>query len=525
LGAWEDTRAAVGYAYQRVTSWLHGHGDALLSMMGGETFAQPWPPVTERPRLIRYQRHRLIYESDHEQVYIDGLDDDHRTYTYDDDRPYLIDNISGEITELLVSRLFGEDLQIAGPGDDDSDAWLEHLTEASGLGALWPRLARGVSYRGDGWLKPIYDADAEDVLLTTVPAQYTYVETRSDDDSAIERVMIAYIRWHERKPYLYQEIHTAGLIEHRLYKLHGDLQRDYGYTPARDQVDLATIPDLADLPDEQPTGVDEILMVHIGMGGTDESGIWGTSDYADIDSLQGELNNRHTQRGEILDKHADPPVHGSPDMVDADGEISIAGKFFIVPPGESPPGYVTWDGHLGPSENQIQDLRLSMMRNAGVSPESLMDSEGGAESGRALKLRQARTSSSVKARQRIFGPAIAQAISLASKLANSTEVGTVWEGATIPTLEPSQIALEWGDGLPNDTMQEIEEVGLEVGLSILSRQTAIEQRHPEWNAERVEMEIERIAGDRGSVPGMSEFGGRLGLGDELEDVEDEGGTA
>lgn len=523
MSTWEDTRAAVAWAYDRMTSWLHGQGDAIMSMISRDTFTQPWPPISERPRLSRYLRYRLIYESAHETVYIDGLDDGHKRYRYDDDRPYLIDNLCGEITDLLVSRLFGEELHITGPAnDEDAAAWLDHLAEISDLSALWPRLARGISYRGDGWLKPIYDAEAEDVLLTTVPPTYTFVETRSDDDGAIERVMIAYIRWAEQRPYLYQEIHSRGLIEHKLYKLHGDLQRDYGYTPSRDQVELATVPDLANLPDEQETGVDEILMVHIGTTGSDESGIWGTSDYRDIDSLQGELNNRHTQRGEILDKHADPPVTGSADMLNEDGEVDIAGKFFPMLPGEAPPAYVTWDGHLGPSENEITDLRLAMMRNAGISPESLMDSEGGAESGRALKLRQARTSSAVKERQREYGPKIARAISLASKLANSEMVGPVWDGAAIPILEPTDLNLAWGDGLPNDTMQEIEETGMEISFGIMSRQTAIEQRHPDWNDERVQEELDRIAADRGGgVPGLGEIGRLgLGLGDELEDVEE-----
>lgn len=521
MGTWADTTAAVRYAYDRVSSWLHGAGDTLVTMMGGETFSQPWPPPSERPRINRYTRYRAIYEADHEAVYVRGLGEG-ATYRYDESRPYLVDNLSGEITDLLTSRLVGEELHISGPAeDDDAAAWLQHLAEVSNFSALWPRLSRSVSYRGDGWLKPVYDEEIGDVLLTSVPAQYTFVETASDDETEIEQVMIAYLRWGDKRPYLFQEIHRPGEIEYRLYKIYGDLRRDYGYTPHRDRVALDTLPDLADLPDEQDTGVDELLMVHIGLGGTDDTGIWGTSDYREIDTLQGELNNRHTQRGEILDKHADPPVHGSPEMVNQDGEIDIAGKFFIVKPGEHPPGYVTWDGHLGPSENQIHDLRLAMMRNAGVSPESLMDSESGAESGRALKLRQGRTSSAVKARQRVFGPAIQHAISLASRLANSPTVDGVWDGATIPVLEPSEINLGWGDGLPDDTREEIEEAGMELSFGLISRRTAIEQRHPDWNAERVDTEMERIAAERGDVPAPGAGRWRLGLQDEVEEVEED----
>lgn len=501
----------------RVGSWLHGRGDALLTMLSGKTFSTPWPPPADRPRLARYRRHQLIYEGEHEQVYVgEGLGDEHGTYRYDEHRPYLIDNLSGQITKLFGDRLFGEGLRLKGPAENaEADSWLIHLAEASRFGALWPRLARAVSYRGDGWLKPIYDADMQDVIVVSVAPSITFVDTRSDDGSEIEQVTIAYVRWGEAKPYLFQEIHTRGEIAYRLYELYGNLGGEYGYTPDRDRVDLATLEDLAELPDEQETGIDELLMVHIGMGGSDDSGPWGVSDYVDIDSMQGELNNRWTQRGEVLDKHADPPVFGSPELLDEDGEVDIAGKFFPVPPGESPPGYVTWDGHLGPSENEISDLRLSMMRNAGASPESLMDSGGGAESGRALKLRQGRTGSSVRDRQQVYGPAIQKACSLASRLANSPVVGDMRYEGTIPELAPSEINLGWGDGLPDDTMQEIEEAGAEIQFGILSPETAIEQRHPDWDEERVQEELSRIAANRpGAVPAPG-----LNLGSEIKQIE------
>ncbi|MFW6156805.1 MAG: phage portal protein [Armatimonadota bacterium] len=518
MSSWRD---GVNWVVERIRDSMPWVWSMASQAIGKERFSTQWPPPGDKERLARYSTFRRLYEGDHETVYVtDGR------YSYDQERDYVTVNVCGEITDLLVDRLFGETLQISGPADDDDAAeWLAHLHAANDFANLWVDLGTGTSYRGDGALEIYYDGEQQDVRMRAISPSIVFVETVNDDTDRIARIIIGYIRWNDAKAYLYQEIHEPGLISYRLYELHGDLRGNYGYTPERDRQPLDTIEDLADLPDEEETGIDEMLIVPIGLGGHDESGIWGRSDYADVMNLQGELNNRATQSAEVLDKHGDPWMYGPDLFLDEEQRLDPQHRYLSVDNQEQVPGYLTWDGELGPAETEIQRIINHMLFTAGLSPESFgMDDGGGAESGRALKLRQHRTASAVRMRHRVYGTAIRRGISVASKLANSTAVGPVWDGRVPPVLEPQDIALGWQDGLPDDETQQIEQAGMEVSYQILSRRTAIEQRHPDWDEDRVQEELDRIAEDRGTVPAPGGTG-RLGLNSGLENVEEEGGTA
>lgn len=509
MSSWRD---GVQWVVDRIRDSAPWVWSMASQALGKESFTAPWPPPGDAERLRRYQTYRRLYESEHETVYVQN-----GRYSYDNEREYVTVNVCGEITDLLVDRLFGERLGIAGPeGDDLAGEWLEHLQATCDLPNLLVDLGTGTSYRGDGALKIRYDAEAGDVRMGPISPGITFVETADDDTDEIERVIIGYIRWKDAKAYLFQEIHETGWISYRLYELHGDLRGNFGYTPERDAAKLDLFEDLAHLPDDQPTGVDEPLVVPIALGGHDESGVWGRSDYADVISLQGELNNRATQTGEVLDKHGDPWMYGPDLWLDNQQRLDPSRRYLSVSNNEQVPGYLTWDGELGPAETEIQRLVRHMIFVAGLSPESFQQEDGGgAESGRALKLRQHRTASAVRMRQRVYGTAIPRAISIASKLANSSEVGEVWDGRTPPVLEPDDISLSWQDGLPDDDIQRIEQAGMAASMGIMSRRRAVQVAQPELTEDQLEEELAAIAAERGGPPAPEQ---RIGLGDGIESV-------
>ncbi len=339
-------------------------------------------------------------------------------------------------------------------------------------------------------------------MITAVPPSYLFLTPDPDDTDTITEAMIGYLRWDGRQPYLFQEIHTPGLIDWRLYELRSaGASGTYSYDPESDRVELETLEALTGWPDTEKTGVDEILIVPISLGGDDEGTIYGRSDYADIIGLQGELNNRATQEAEILDKHADPFMSGPPSMLDEQGVIDNRNRYISVGPGDEPPSYLVWDGQLLAVNQQIVRIMQHIVLTAGLSPESFqMDQQGGAESGRALRMRQHRTADAVEMRQIIYGQALRRAISIASKLGG-------------PALEPQEINVEWADGLPADPVEEIEGISIEVQSGLLSKRTAIQSLHPQWSEERVEQELGQIQSDRGASAT------RIGLGAGIEAVE------
>ena len=518
----------------RVKSGVAGAAQRVVnawSAPGGER--RRWPPPEDEQRLADYQTYRNLHRGEHETVYVtDG------GYSYDDERPYVTVNMAGEITDLMVDRLFGNMPKITagkgqrakGKGDNGGQGakgkgqggtangngngegaehevdpvadWIDGLITRSNLHSLLIRLATGTSYRGDGALKVRGDK-RRGTTITAISPSYLFLTTDPDDTDTITEATIGYLRWREKQAYLFQEIHTPGLIEWALYELRSaGASGTYSYHPEDDRVELNTLDELAGWPDAQATGIDEILIVPIALGGDDEGGIYGRSDYADIIGLQGELNNRVTQEAEILDKHADPFMYGPPSLLNEKGVIDNRNRYVNVNPGEPEPGYLVWDGQLLAVNQQIVRLIQHIVLTAGLSPESFqMDQQGGAESGRALRMRQHRTADAVEMRQIVYGEALARAMSIASKLDRGA-----------PALEPQEINIEWADGLPTDPVEEIEGTSIEVQSQLLSRRTAIQSLHPQWSEERVEEELEEIQGERGASAT------RIGLGAGIEPV-------
>lgn len=510
-----------------------------------------WPPPGDLPRLRAYDRNRLLHDGDHKTVYVTG-----GKYRYDTDREYVAVNICGEITDLIVDRLFGETVQLRatspaalgdgepnegasgeggfadgstgetpvpriedgqGSGGDGAQAWIDHLAEVSQLDTMLVELGRGVSYRGDGAIKVRYDADREDVLLSSVSSALLFTETAPGDVTTITAITIAYTVPHPQQPkttLLFQERHTRGRIVYSLHIVQKSRSGGgYRYRPDADRVPLETLPELADLAarlDEdggQDTGVDELLIIPIAMGGSDESGVWGRSDYADIDDMQGELNNRVTQIAGIQDKHSDPWMYGPPMFLTEDQKLDPRYKYFSVDRQEQAPGYITWEAQLQHAETAIARLKADMLFTAGLSPESFGLGEGAAESGRALKLRQHRTASAVRMRQRVYDRALRQAASVASKLANSDAIdGQVWDGRPIPELEPGEIAIGWNDGLPNDETEAIERAGTALTMGVMSLARAVRTAQPDLSDAEVAAEIEAIRAQKESARPRLAFG-------------------
>lgn len=516
----------------RVQTGVATAGERLVNAWSGrDDGLQRWPPPEDVDRLRRYDTYRNVYHGEHETVYVrEG------GYSYDDERPYVTVNMAGEITDLMVDRLFGNMPKITGPAlrapapattgfgrqapspeeeeaatesasQDPVAEWIDGLISRSNLHSLLIRLGTGTSYRGDGALKVRQD-EKRGLTITAVSPSCLFLKTDPDDTEIISQATIGYLKWREKQAYLFQEIHIPGLIEWALYELRtGGASRTYSYNPEHDRVPLNTLDELAGWPDLRRTGVDEILIVPICLGGDDEGSTYGRSDYADIIGLQGELNNRVTQEAEILDKHADPWLSGPPSMLDEEGVIDNRNRYISIGPGDERPGYLVWDGQLVAVNQQIVRLINHIILTAGLSPESFqVDTAGGAESGRALRMRQHRTADAVGLRQIVYGEALRRVISIGSKLG----------GAAGAALEPQDINIEWPDGLPADPLEEIERTSLEVQARLLSRRTAIENLHPDWTEERIDEELAQIDGEKQSGER------RIGLGAGIQALD---GTA
>ena len=471
-------------------------------------------------------------------------------YRRPDEGPYLTTNILGAVSRLTAHRLFGEapqprakgvsgfgswvsgnDYAEAGAGTRNSEpeirnpkqALLDFLCGSNAWQQLCYQGALGGSYRGDTVFKVRYDAAQDAVVMEEVPPTCFFPEFAEDQQEEIVAVSVATAvsgsgfrvssttapdcpRPETRNPgletavtWLLEERHTPGLIENRLWKLVAvPGEPRYLRQPAA----LTALEATAELEPLVETGLDVIPFVHIPNRKIAESGTWGQSDYVDLQSLQEALNRRKTQTGNILDKHADPLLAIDESFLDENRRLDMD-RIRAIPlvQDEPPPQYITWDGKLSDSRAEADDLVQKILLVAGISPESFGLGQGSAaESGRAIALRQVMTTSTVAGKRLHWEPGLRKLLSIATKmyvahvrrLPSPPSPLPLGEGLGVRALEPEEIAIEFGDGLPRDFGDAIrDEVALQ-GANLASKEASLTRLFPGWSPADVEAEIRRI---------------------------------
>lgn len=442
----------------------------MASVTGSKGHA--WPPEEHQPRLRMYLRNLAVYEGEHEQVFTRHP----FRFSYDRTRDYVSANMCGALTDLLASRSCGGGVTVSVTQDAPATAaWVQKTFAASGLEALVSQAAIDASVFGDAVLSARFDAGEGAVVVYPVNAADYYPETDPlDATRQIAATVATIIHAAENRAYLLMERNELrpdgyGWITNKLYRLtvsHLGSAATYSYDPEDDAVPLDSIEQTADLPEEQSTGITRLLSVRISnkrRSGQD----FGRSDYVGLLGLQGELNNRLTQRAEVLDKHVDPLMYG-PDISDERGRIALKeDKYIITDPGSdgAPVGMLVWDAQLAAVEAALAEIRELFAATAGVELSTLVPPTGGGPtSGRALRLSQTRTQATVTPKQMDIERAIAELAVVCVDLAIAQ--GVKPDDGSLVKLTPQDVSVSLGDGLPQDTAGEIEEQSamLEVGV-------------------------------------------------------------
>ncbi len=486
-----------------------------------------WPPTTaDVERLAKYEDHLKLFLGRHQEVF--------DPYRRPDDGPYVTTNILGSISRLSVHRLFGDlakarvkgrfefgdsSSELASPGPTPASRavkpgtlhrqqqLLDFLCQSNAWQQLCYQGALGGSYRGDTVFKVRYDAGRDAVVIEEVAPSLFFPHLAADQQEEVVGVSLAWIidpspsqqsgadtstdgtlrvRW------LREEYHTPGRIENRLWKL-VSIPGESRYL--RRPAELSALETTSDLPEVVDTRLDLIPIVHIPNRKVAETGIWGQSDYADLLSIQEALNRRKTQTGSILDKHADPLLAIDESFLDENGRLPMD-RIRAIPlvQDEPPPQYVTWDGKLSDSRAEADDLVHKILLVAGISPESFGFGTGsGPESGRAIRLRQMLTTSTVAGKRLLWGPGLQKLLSIATKMF-VTHVRNKRRHALarVTPLDPDQIGIEFGEGLPRDAAAVIQDETALQKAGLASKQASLRRLFPGWSEADIEAEMERL---------------------------------
>jgi hypothetical protein len=497
-----------------------------------------WPPTAaDEQRLEDYATYLKLFLGRHAEVF--------DPYRRPDQGPYVTTNVLGAISRLTAHRLFGEAPKARVRAGSESAVHTAQLTAAAENGDLsarelrslvrqqelldflcqsnaWQQLcyagALGGSYRGDSVFKVRYDARQDAVLIEDVSPSLLFPHVDVEAPDTVRAESLAWtitsvsgpgsqvssfaasrepetrdMRHETGVAWLREEYHEPGLIENRLWKLVAVPGEDRYY---RRRVDLSALEETAELPEVVETGLDVIPIVHIPNRRVAETGIWGQSDYTDLVSLQEALNRRRTQTSSILDKHADPLLAIDESFLDEQGRLPMD-RIRAIPlvQDEPPPQYVTWDGKLSDSRAEADELTQMILLVAGISPESFGFGQGGGpESGFAIRLRQMLTTSTVAGKRLQWEPGLRKLLSVATGMFVTHVQDKSRHGLSgVGALEPEQIGIEFGDGLPPDLSASIQdEVSLQ-GAGLASKEASLRRLFPDWSEAEIEAEVERLA--------------------------------
>jgi len=415
-----------------------------------------FPPVEDEIRIQNYIKYRELFRGNHGDVFADVQ----KRLEGKSVITYIAANFCGIIAKLSGDLLFGEPIKITGENQKKIDEIVEMNKLNSNL--LFDSISN--AYKGDSFWKIRYN---ERIIIEPVRPEIVFVDL--DEDNILEPIKysIAWIKHYNDNDYVRVEEHEKGLIRNKLFSLKkGKL---------KEQIDIHFF--YPELEEEQKTGIDDFLIVHIPNFRTNDS-FWGISDYYDIEPVQDEINNRLSRISMILDKHSDPTLIVPTGTLDENGELRKGdAEVFEIGQGDLAPQYLTWNGNIDSAFKEIDLLIDTLHMMAEISPSLTgLDRSGIPESGRALKYRLLRTLAKIGRKRIFYDEGIKKIINLALQM----------EG-----VEPFPISIKWSDGIPDDYSEKIIDEANRISSGTTSVVSAI-KRIDNCDDEMANSEYEKI---------------------------------
>ena len=438
----------------------------------------PWPPISERDRLKKYEENKKLFKGEHNKVYADWV-----RLLREDKKATLeiILNWHKRISVLWADLLIGEPPKITVGKDSSAEqVEIDNIVENNELLNTVYQIVIDISRFGTGIFN-IYN-DGSNGIIDITPPSIWYPVVSPDNIKKISYHVLAWTvsvkQGNSTTAYLKVQIHEKGKYTLRQYML-------------RDGTILKEIEE----PKSIQTGLSDFAIIPIHNIVTSDT-VFGADDYSDLDSILQEMEIRIAQISRILDKHSDPNMYGDEATLDENpetGEVTFlgGGKFFPVSENGEKPGYLVWDAQLDANWKELEFLLSQLYILSETSAAAFGELKAGmAESGSALKrLMLAPLAKTQRIRLRV-DPALKKAIKLCSQIGNGKN------------LSKESINISWQDGLPRDDREEAEIMAIRTGANggarTISVHTAIKRLDNKLDTEVIE-EMDRIKEDEMSA--------------------------
>lgn len=427
-------------------------------------------PPTDGDRLDTYDKVDSLLSGDHLDVFRDGF----ARLMRDD----------GTIVEINLPwprklRLLFSDLLCGEPGtitasDESQQRYLDSLVRNLDLWRNIYECSGDTVIYGDGLFK-LKKRNGMASLMTQPPS-YWFPVVAEDDVREVLGHMLAWkvnLGTADTPKWVgFAEIHEPGYIS--------TMRFEFDYSGER-------ISRVTDQSRRIPTGVSGFLIFHAPNWRTSRE-LFGHSILDDADSLLSEIEVRLSQMSRVLDKHSDPGMYGPEAGLEQDqnGEWHVkGGQFYAVGEGETPPGYVTWDGQLFPNLEFLKFLREEWYTATDTSPALFGKMEQGmAESGSALKRLLISPLAAVNRLRLTYDSVVRDVLRTAAEL----------EGVML-----SDVTIGWKDGLPEDPMEAAQVEQTRASAGNTSTRSSVERLDGLRGIE-LERELERIESEKQAPP-------------------------
>jgi SPP1 family phage portal protein len=453
-----------------------------------------FPLTDHEDRIRKYIRNEKLAKGDHADVFKENAKKNDF---------YISSNFAGLITRKSSDFLFGEVPVISSGKDSNSkeQITLDRITATNQMNRLNYQQALTSAVMGDAFYKIRFgqeyggafpkEFDPKRVLVEAVDPKKVYPQTSPFDRSKI-------VAYHVAEPIqedgssddwtLYVESHYAGKIVYRQFELTVFRTDRFG------NVELFKIGD--ELPEgyeEQNTGVPVPLVVHIANynDGLD----WkGQDDISEHLSLFDEINNRMSQIGSILDKHADPALAVPTGLLQDDGEgnvsfqVALNKVFEVMGKEDIIPQYITNNNPQLEQAYRELEMLLEFLLSATEIPAvaiGLKDSGTSGNSGLSIKWRMNSLLAKINRKRQFFEDGLKRVYMIAQMLEQYADPSIGKHEVVVPQIK-------FNDGLPQDDTEIANRMSIRTnGSQTLSRKTALMVMDG-LTEEQADAEIKRI---------------------------------
>lgn len=457
--------------------------------------SKSWPPANERAARRELRLFRALRETDRDHIKA-HLD-------WDSDRSYVVDPLPERIPGCWADMIFGEAPTFTPAAEADKDA-LDALLQANAVADNLQEAVKIASSEKEAWWRIVVDHALSHPLIEWRSPISTYSLSAGHQTLAVafvDRLQAPGDEDDDNAVWRFVEYQERGRIVQRLYRAtSGGAEEadtpDRGLGAPRE---LADHPETADLEEEWNHSLDVMLAgcVRNGRGARPTA---GRSDYVGPLDLLLQLNETTTVGSENMRLSGKKRAVVTPDMLDENGQFPSGTDVFVANQTDGDPDdkagnlvQVEWQFEAAPLIAWKEDLADTALTRARIAPQLIGRFTEGAQTGPALRARLLDSILCAEGKARAWETEVPNALCAAQLVDALPEeqggFGHQWSSSG------EAPGMDRKDSLPVDATEETQRLASELSAELISRRTAIAERHPEWDGDRIEEELKFIDED------------------------------